>query len=126
MPILMEHERDNVFRVVVRGTLGKAEFDGCQDRLAGEIARIGSVRLLFVLDGFEGWQSTGQWNDLSFYAAHGDKIERIAIVGPPRWQDETFMFAAAGLRKAPVQFFPTGNISQARDWLSSQNPEPKK
>jgi SpoIIAA-like len=119
MPIAMERERDNVFRVEVRGMLRWSELESCQGRLAGEMSRIGPVRLLFVLDGFEGWEPDARWNDLSFYVRHGDSIERIAIVGPERWRDMTMMFAAADLRKAPVEFFREGAAGEARAWLSS-------
>ena len=118
MPISLDHERDNLFRLDVRGILQRTDFESCQERLAGEMARIGSVRLLFVLDGFEGWEPHARWNDLSFYVRHGDAIERIAIVGPERWRSQTLMFAGADLRKAPVEFFPAGAIAEARAWLS--------
>lgn len=118
MPIAVHHEGDNVYRLDVRGTLRKSDLDRCQDVLAGEIGRIGSVRLLFVLDGFEGWEPHADWNDLTFYVKHGDSIERIAIVGHERWRAEALMFAAADLRRAPVEFFPEEGAANARAWLS--------
>ena len=119
MPITMQHERDNIYRVELGGTLLKKDLDRCQEQLVGEIGRIGPVRLLFVLQGFEGWERGSNWNDLSFYVGYGDRIERIAIVGPERWRDETMMFAAADLRRAPVEFFNEDALSGARTWLSS-------
>lgn len=115
----MEHEGGNVYRIEVRGILRRPDLDWCQGRLAGEIARAGPVRLLFLLQGFEGWEPDAGWNDLSFYVAHGDAIERIAIVGPERWRDLALMFAAADLRKAPVEFFGDAAAPEARAWLSS-------
>ena len=119
MPIALHHEGDNVYRLDVRGTLRKSDLDRCQDVLAGEIGRIGPVRLLFVLDGFEGWEPHADWNDLTFYVKHGESIERIAIVGDERWRDEALMFAAADLRRAPVEFFPEEGAVNARAWLRS-------
>lgn len=119
MPISLEHERDNLFRLDMRGTLRHAEFAECQARLAEAIARDGPSRLLVILDGFEGWETHAGWSDLSFYVKHGDAIERIAIVGPERWRSETLMFAAADLRRAPVQFFVEGSEAEARAWLTS-------
>jgi hypothetical protein len=118
MPIALHHEGDNVYRLDVRGTLRKSDLDRCQDVLAGEIGRMGPVRLLFVLDGFEGWEPHADWNDLTFYVKHGDSIERIAIVGHERWRAEALMFAAADLRKAAVEFFPEDGAANARAWLS--------
>lgn len=33
------------------------------------------------------------WHDLTFYATHGEFIDRIAIVAEPKWRDLTLMFA---------------------------------
>lgn len=115
----MERERDNVFRLDVRGTLRKAELDSCQERLVAEIAQLGSIRLLFVLDGFAGWEPNAHWNDLSFFVRHGDAVERIAILGPENWRSQMLMFAGADLRRAPVEYFPVGTAAEARAWLSS-------
>ena len=119
MPITMQHEADNIFRLELTGSLHKADFDRCQEQLAGEIGRIGPIRLLFLLREFAGWERDGNWNDLSFYVRYGDRIERIAIVGPDRWRAETMMFAAADLRRAPVAFFDEDALIGARAWLSS-------
>ena len=119
MPMTVQHERDNIYRVDLSGSVGKADFDRCQEQLAGEIGRIGPIKLLFILQDFEGWERDGNWNDLSFYIRYGHSIERIAIVGPERWRAETMMFAAADLRRAPVEFFTEDALSEARRWLSS-------
>jgi SpoIIAA-like len=123
MPITLEHERDNVYRLEVRGILRKSDLDRCQDVLAGEIGRIGPVKLLFLLEGFEGWEPHADWNDLTFFVKHGDSIERIAIVGPERWRSPALMFAAADLRRAPVEFFPVDDAADARAWLSVDRTE---
>jgi SpoIIAA-like len=117
MSMSLEHERDNVFRLDVRGLLRRAEFEACQRGLASGMRRTGPVRLLCVLDGFEGWDPQDRWDDLSFYVTYGDKIERIAIAGPERWRSEMLMFA--GVRPAPVRFFVDGTVAEARAWLTT-------
>jgi hypothetical protein len=119
MPIEMHGEPGNVYRLEIRGSLRKADFDACQQRLAAEMDRIGPVRLLFELRQFDGWEQGADWSDLTFYVKHGDRIQRIAIVGPERWRSEALMFAAADLRRAPVEFFAEEAADQARVWLSS-------
>lgn len=54
---------------------------------------------------------------MSFFVQHGAAIERIAVVGDERWLDDVLMFAAAGLRRAPVRFFAAGALVDARRWL---------
>ena len=118
MPIAFEHERDNVYRLDVRGILRRAELDRCQTTLVDEMQHRGPVRLLFILDRFDGWDAADSWNDLTFYVRHGDSIERIAIVGPERWRGETLMFAGADLRRAPVAYFLEERLDAARAWLT--------
>ena len=114
----VQHERGNVYRLEIQGTLRKQDLERCQQWLIEEMDRVGPVRLLFLLEGFEGWAAQDDWRDLTFYVKHGDAIERIAIVGDERWRGETMMFAGADLRKAPVEFFEVGSLSEARGWLA--------
>jgi hypothetical protein len=119
MPITMQHEQDNIYRLEISGMLQKNEFDRVQDSLVAEMKRIGAVKLLFVLSNFEGWERTPDWGDLTFYVKHGDSLIRIAIVGDERWRSEALMFASADLRRAPVEFFSSATaLADARRWLS--------
>lgn len=119
MPVAMQHERDNVYRLEVSGLLGRADLEPCELALAEEMRRIGRVKLLFILKDFEGWQTNGDWSDLTFYVKHGEAIERIAIVGDAKWRSHALMFAAAGLRRAPVEFFSEDDLASARAWLAA-------
>ncbi len=119
MPTTLTHEAGATFRLDVGGTLHKADMDALAS--ACWLARLperGAVRLLVVLNRFSGWADGENWNDLSFYSTHGERIERIAIVAEDRWRDQALMFVGAGLRKAPVEFFVPGAISIAREWLA--------
>jgi len=118
MPFDLQPEGDNVLRIELRGTLRQGEFARCQDQVLHEVSRVGPVRLLFTLDGFEGWDAQDNWNDLGFFVCHGDAIARIAIVGDERWRDLALMFAAADLRKAPVEYFSAADLVKARSWLT--------
>jgi hypothetical protein len=119
MPASLRHESFDVFRLDIHGMLLKSELDACQRRLVEEFARVGAVKLIVFLDDFEGWERGAAWNDLSFYAKHGNSIVRIAIVGEERWRHVAMMFASADLRRAPVEFFREQNEAAARAWLAS-------
>ena len=119
MPIALQHEEGNVHRLDVTGVLRKQDFERCQASLLERMRRGGSVRLLFVLKNFEGWDTRDDWRDLTFYVRHGDAIERIAIVGDEQWRGESLMFAGADLRRAPVEFFSPDDVSGARAWLTA-------
>jgi hypothetical protein len=114
----MTHETGVTYRLDVGGTMMKADLEQWQRVLAGEIAKHGTVRLLIVLNRFAGWSAGDKWDDMAFYQTHGDRIERMAIVGEDRWREEAMMFVGAGLRKGSVEYFVPGAISQAREWLA--------
>ena len=120
MPATLQHERDSIYRLTISGTLCKADLDHAQDTLISgmELSATGKARLLVVLSGFEGWDPGSNWHDLTFYVRHGDRLERIAIVGDEQWRDHALMFAAADLRRAPVQFFGTDAGADAMKWLA--------
>ena len=117
MPASIQHESGNLFAIRISGVLRQAELQDVQTVAAQEITRIGTIKLLFVLDAFEGWERDADWGDLAFYAAHDKDIEKIAIVGEEKWRDHGLAFAGAGIRKAAVQFFPPAEGDRARAWL---------
>ncbi|HXW05028.1 MAG TPA: STAS/SEC14 domain-containing protein, partial [Vicinamibacterales bacterium] len=64
MSIQMRPDGDSVYRLEVSGQLRKDDLERCQDVLIREMARVGPVKLLFVLRDFEGWNPDDGWNDL--------------------------------------------------------------
>jgi hypothetical protein len=126
MPASIQHESGDLFRIRISGVLRQAEMKDVQAVAAQEIARLGTIKLLFVLDQFEGWERSADWGDLAFYAAHDKDIERIAILGDEKWRDHGMAFAGAGIRKAAVQFFSPAESAQARDWLLRGDRDPSR
>jgi hypothetical protein len=117
MPATVESEPNDICVFRISGVLHRAEFGQEQDALAKKIDAGARPRLLFILDGFEGFERGADWNDLDFLYSHSDKIAKIAIVGDPRWEVQTLAFTGAGFRSAPVKFFPADELSLARTWL---------
>jgi hypothetical protein len=120
MPAHLRHEQDDVYRLELTDRLSSAELNAAgKQLLAGmEQSPAGTVRLLVVLQPqFAGWDAGSNWSDLTFYVRHGEAISRIAIVGDEQWRDHALMFSAAGLRRAPVEYFTTGAIDAARQWI---------
>jgi len=117
MPASIQHESGNLFRIDISGVLRQAELKSVQTVAAQEITRFGKIRLLFVLDTFEGWERDVDWGDLTFYTTHDKDIDRIAILGEEKWRDHGLAFAGAGIRKAAVRFFLPAESAGARAWL---------
>ncbi len=118
MAITLHHEGDTTYRLEFSGKLESPDYARVEAELAEVVGQTGTVKLLCLLDDFEGFgKKVG--SNLSFYVKHGDQITRIAIVGKERWRNQSMMFAVAGLRKAPVQFFLDTDLVKAREWLAA-------
>jgi hypothetical protein len=102
----------------ISGTLKQSEFGAEQNAIARKIDAGSKPRLLVILENFEGWERGADWNDLDFMISHGGEISKIAIVAEPRWEALALAFAGAGVRRAPVKFFPPSELEQARSWLA--------
>jgi hypothetical protein len=98
--------------------LKRSEFGAEQNAIARKIDTGSKPRLLFILENFEGWERGADWNDLDFMISHGGEISKIAIIAEPRWEALALAFAGAGVRRAPVKFFPPAELEQARSWLA--------
>ena len=119
MPVQIESEADDIYVLRISGLLKQSEFSGEQSVLARKIDSGSKPRLLVILENFEGWERDADWgNDLDFLFLHSGKISKIAIVGEPRWETLALAFAGAGVRRAPVKFFPANELEPARRWLA--------
>lgn len=119
MSLQIEYEADDICVLRISGVLKQSEFRTEQTALARKIASGSKPRLLTILESFEGWQRGADWgNDLDFLFSHSGKIAKIAIVAERRWETLALAFAGAGIRRAPVKFFPPNELEQARNWLA--------
>ena len=118
MSIEMRAGGQRLLVVRIYGILRRAELEESQRAAAKIIREAGKVTALVLLDGFEGWERTDEWGDVSFLAEHDTDIEKIAVVGQERWRDEVLMFAGAGLRHNPVRYF--NDEAGARAWLGDR------
>jgi len=112
-------ESGHVLTMKVSGTLSQAELAGMQTATASVIRAGGKWQILVLTENFDGWERGGTWNDFSVME-HDACIERMAIVGEPRWQDMTLLFTAAGMRPFPIRYFDPAQASAARQWLDAQ------
>jgi hypothetical protein len=104
--------------VRITGMLRKAEMDAIQFNAIQELTAETRARVLILAEEFLGWHRQDSWGDVSFIAKHGDRIERIAIVAEPQWEDRFLMFTGAGFRSSEVKFFPLEQVREAREWLA--------
>jgi hypothetical protein len=118
MPAQIEFEPNDLCVMRISGLLKQSEFGNQQSALARKIDTGSKPRLLVILESLEGWERGADWNDLDFMIEHGGEIAKIAVVGDPKWEMHALAFAGAGVRRAPVKFFPPKELEQARRWLA--------
>ncbi|HEX4667524.1 MAG TPA: STAS/SEC14 domain-containing protein [Chthoniobacterales bacterium] len=118
MPLEFKNEDNDIYELRISGVLGRDEFAAAQAGLAGKIDAGAKPRLLVIGENFEGWERGADWNDLDFLFSHSGEIARIAVVADPHWEVHALAFAGAGVRRAPVKFFPPNELAQARTWLA--------
>jgi hypothetical protein len=118
MAITLQEESGDMAVMRITGQMKKSELDTVQAAAAKKLDQNSRVKLLIIFEDFKGWEGGVDWGDMSFYAEHGDKITKIAIVGDPKREAELMMFMGAGIRPAPLKFFPPDQIAQARAWLA--------
>jgi len=119
MSITVQEESENLFVMQITGQLKKSELDAVQAAEAKKLDSNSRVKLLIIVEDFKGWEGGVNWGDMSFYAEHGDKIAKIAIVGDPKRESDWMMFMGAGIRPSPLKFFQPEQVEQARAWLCS-------
>lgn len=118
MPTKIELQPNNIFMLRLTGILKGSEFAEAQAAVGSAINAGVKPRILAILDGFQGWERGADWNDLDFMFNQGDAIAKIAVVGEPDWEARLLAFAGAGFRKAPVKFFQSNQLTEARSWVS--------
>lgn len=110
---------DGELRIVrLTGMLRKTELDAIQQNEAKALAPDARINVLVLAEGFEGWQRGDRWGDVSFISTYGDRIDKIALVAEPRWEDQMLMFTGAGFRRTQIKFFPLAQFAEARAWLA--------
>ena len=109
--------------VRISGLLKQPDLAALQKAVGDILEKQGKTRLLILTEAFEGWQRGGAWGDVSFSAEHDKHIEKMAIVGDRKWEDFALMFASKGLRRFPIEYFPSAEIARARRWLAEATPE---
>lgn len=118
MGATIQRDNNGIWVLRIFGALRKEELDAVQAAgLAGMNPHENARVLVMVEEDFCGWVGDNVWNDMTFFVEHGDRIDKIAIIGDPKWETRMLMFTGAGFRRAPVKFFAVNQLAQAHAWL---------
>ena len=106
----------NVLVFHLTGQLRKSELDQIQKTALSQIQQKGKARFLLILEGFQGWDKSDNWEDVSFL--NNDRyIEKIAFVGEKNWEDPVSAFVDKGLRPIEIRYFLPKESALAKAWI---------
>ncbi|NQV32232.1 MAG: STAS/SEC14 domain-containing protein [Phycisphaeraceae bacterium] len=113
------HEEYNgkVAVVSVSGRLSKEDYHVFVPKLEQAINRFGTIRILFEMQDFHGWQADALWEDIRFDAKHFLHIERLAMVGERKWEKGMSVFCRPFTR-AKIKYFDLAEAAKAHDWIA--------
>jgi hypothetical protein len=115
--ITWERDDRGVHVVRIRGLITDDTFKRLGDQGAQQLGTQREAKGLIVLEGFEGWGKGREAGNLNLMLRYDAQMEKLAVVGDLRWQEDFLMFLGAGYRHAKVRFFATEELQKARDWL---------
>jgi hypothetical protein len=119
MPVNFKAESGNTGVFYISGQLRLADLEQCQNECEALIRSVGNIKILAILQDFQGWEKAKGWEDLSFADRNDRYIDKFAIVGDEQWKDLTYAFTAKGLRPVPIEYFASGEEDAARQWLNN-------
>ncbi|MBK5103706.1 MAG: STAS/SEC14 domain-containing protein [Burkholderiales bacterium] len=118
MPIRLDEEGGGKILVIhVSGKLVKEDYAHFVPEFERLVREHGTLRLLFDMSGFHGWEASAAWEDLKFGVKHFADIERLAMVGEKKWQQGMATFCKP-FTKAAVRYFDHADAAEARKWLA--------
>ena len=120
MPIELndDHVGGKVLVAHVSGKLTKADYQHFVPEFERLVRLHGTVRVLFDMTGFHGWDVGALWEDIKFDVTHFGDIERLAMVGESRWQHGMATFCKP-FTKATIRYFDHANLAAAQQWLEA-------
>jgi len=108
----------NPITVKISGLLTKEEFTRLQGLFLEAVRQQRKFSLLVMLEDFEGWDEKDDWNTVPFHLEYDRQVEKIAIVGDPKWEDLFAAFLGKGMRGMPIRHFLPARLEAARAWLA--------
>jgi hypothetical protein len=101
-----EHDNAQAVEIVLKGRVSTEEFD----------EHHGRVRVLEVIQDFEGMDALAFWHDVKFSLRHLHDFSRLAIVTSP---DVHHLWSSlvAPFMRCEVEHFDPDQVEAARDWL---------
>lgn len=115
-------DRPELLEVHLQGTFDDEDVEKFDELLATKLTGV-KVRLLLLLEDFEGWDTLkATWDSLRLMRHHREDIERLAAVVDRDWQGVAVQLGGS-LATAATRVFSPEELSLARTWLHASDAE---
>lgn len=115
---IMKDLPDNVLGIKSSGHITHEDYTDVLIPAAEEkLAAHGKIKILFVLEDFDGADLRAMWDDAAFGVRHWTGFSHIALVSDIQWvQSMTAVFAP--LIPAEVRMFGGAGLPEATEWIT--------
>jgi hypothetical protein len=113
----IENADRGIIHVKASGKLAQPDYDTFDAQFSKVSQKNKPVRVLVELDGFEGWDAAGLWQELKFDVRHNDDMGRVAVVGDKSWEEWGTKISKPFF-SADMKYFDKAQESEAREWLT--------
>jgi hypothetical protein len=116
--IMSQHTDGKLLAVKASKKLTKEDYEKvfipALEQLLQKYAKISVV--MYLTEGFEGWEIGAAWDDAKFGIAHNNDFEKVALVGGPKWVVWGTKLAGHMI-KGEVRTFDSSELWEALDWV---------
>ncbi len=112
------HLEDNIIVITVSSTLTKEDYETLTPRLEQEAERHDTLRLVWEMQDFRGWQPGALLEDAKLDAQLNGKVTMLAMVGETRWQSWMTQLTRP-FASGEVRYFDETERGAAYTWIRS-------
>lgn len=115
-----EDDANKLIELDVRGKITKEDYDAIVPKVKAFIDKHGTIRMLEVVEDFEGFETSVLWPGIKFDIQHLKYISLVAVVSDTGWIG-ALAKAAGSFMSTKLRTFELDHLDDARAWL--RNPE---
>src|ERR1043165_5722995 len=116
-----EEKSGGIIDVHLSGILFREDYRSFLPDLARLIATHGRVRLLVTMQSFYGWAAGVLWEEIKCDPKLFRQVERVAVIGDPRWKHALSLFCTPFMR-ATTRYFYRDQAADAQAWIHQELP----
>lgn len=107
-----------VLTIRLTGELREQNIDQLRSATKQTIGQWIRIRLLMILDNFDGWAPEHLTNGTGFLMV-GDPnaIDKVAVVGDRQYEDGARVYLAKNLPGSAIHYFPSADHDDAVNWI---------